>query len=66
MSRKKHKKSQPSALDVSEVDEQLLLDPNYFYWIFIRPAEADAEERKKRRAERRAKQKARFAAESTL
>ena len=44
MSRKKNKKNQPPEVDFSELDERLLLDPDYFYWTFLRPAEDAAQD----------------------
>jgi hypothetical protein len=59
MSKKKRKRPALSGeLDLSEVDEALLLDSNWFYWNVIRPDEEAAEELRKKRAERRAARKA--------
>ena len=59
MSRKRKKKQEHfPELDITQIDEELLLDPNFFYWNFVRPAEEEAEER---RAARRAKKKAKAA-----
>jgi len=52
------KKRMPPVESVPEWDENQLLDPNYFYWNVIRPAEEEAEERRERR-ERRRQRKAR-------
>jgi hypothetical protein len=62
MSRKREKKrakkqKQSPELDMAQIDEDLLLDPNFFYWNFIRPAEESDEERRQKRAARRARQK---------
>jgi hypothetical protein len=60
---RKHKKAQSKSKnqDLTQVDEALLLDPDWFYWNVIRPGEKEAEERRQRRAARHAKQKAKAA-----
>jgi hypothetical protein len=64
--KKKHVEKQEHSpeLDITQIDEALLLDPNFFYWNFIRPAEKEADELRKRAA-RRARKKAN-AAENAL
>ena len=60
MSKKKRKRLAESVeIDLSEVDDALLLDPNWFYWNVIRPDEEEADERRRKRAEHRAARKAR-------
>ena len=52
------KKRMPPVESVPEWDENQLLDPNYFYWNVIRPAEEEAEERREHRRQRKERQKA--------
>lgn len=58
MSKKRKERRQSKTFDWETLDESRLLDPNYFYWAFIRPAEEEAEARRQKRAQRRAARRA--------
>src|SRR5690554_622316 len=58
VSKKRKKRRQLKTSDGETLDESRLLDPNYFYWAFIRPAEEEAEARRQKRAQRRAARRA--------